>query len=236
MTDLQHTPAYTLTDVAAYTGVRVATLRNWVRGRTYKTKQETKWSGPLIRLSDPDSNLLSFINLVEAHVLSSLRQYHEIRMEKVRAALDYLEREFGAEHPLVDHHFLTDQTDLFIRELDQLINLSESGQLAIHQSLDRYLDRVVRDGQGRLLRLYPVGTYGVEGLRPVVVDPNVGFGKPLIDGTRVPVEVVVERLDAGEAIEELADDYRCNITKLQAAIAWKPRLLSRQASSIEVSA
>lgn len=223
MSHLQHVPTYTVPDVADYIRVPAATLRTWVRGRYYSTKHEgRKWSEPLIKLPDPDVNMLSFINLVEAHVLSSLRRFHEIRMDKVRMALDYLEREFGSEHPLVDHHFLTDKKDMFIRELDQLINLTLSGQLAIHKTLDKYLNRVVRDDKGRLLRIYPVGTYSEEGSRPVVIDPRVGFGQPLIDETRIPVEAVIDRYNAGESIEELAEDYRCEVKKLEDAIAWKP--------------
>jgi uncharacterized protein (DUF433 family) len=37
----------------------------------------------------------------------------------------------------------------------------------------------------------------------IVVDERVRFGKPLIEGTRVPVDVVLGKLAAGLAAEEV---------------------------------
>ena len=44
---------------------------------------------PLIALG-ADSRLLSFDNLVEAHVLNAIRRKHGISMQRVRRALEYL--------------------------------------------------------------------------------------------------------------------------------------------------
>jgi uncharacterized protein (DUF433 family) len=35
----------------------------------------------------------------------------------------------------------------------------------------------------------------------------VGFGRPVLDGTGIRTEVLIERFSAGERIEELAADY-----------------------------
>jgi uncharacterized protein (DUF433 family) len=37
----------------------------------------------------------------------------------------------------------------------------------------------------------------------IVSDPKVMMGKPVIRGTRITVESIVERLDAGESIESI---------------------------------
>jgi uncharacterized protein (DUF433 family) len=45
-------------------------------------------------------------------------------------------------------------------------------------------------------------------MNPVVAsDPAIMFGKPVIAGTRIPVELIVEKLAAGETVEELLLDY-----------------------------
>lgn len=41
----------------------------------------------------------------------------------------------------------------------------------------------------------------------ITVDPAVRFGKPVIHGTRVPVDTVVARVAAGMAIKEVAEEY-----------------------------
>jgi DNA-binding transcriptional regulator YiaG len=62
-------PAYSLAEAAHYLRIPLATLRSWVRGRYYPTDGGKKFFKPVIELPDPNLVSLSFINLVEAHVL-----------------------------------------------------------------------------------------------------------------------------------------------------------------------
>jgi len=41
----------------------------------------------------------------------------------------------------------------------------------------------------------------------ITVDPAIVHGKPAIRGTRIPVQVILELLAAGETVEELLADY-----------------------------
>lgn len=52
----------------------------------------------------------------------------------------------------------------------------------------------------------------------ITVDPGVQFGKPVIAGTRVSVEVVVGNIAAGMAIEEVMEEYRLTREDVLAAI------------------
>jgi uncharacterized protein (DUF433 family) len=47
----------------------------------------------------------------------------------------------------------------------------------------------------------------VSRLDRIAVDPDVVHGKPRIRGTRVPVQVILELLAAGETIDELLSEY-----------------------------
>ena len=38
-------------------------------------------------------------------------------------------------------------------------------------------------------------------------DPSVMMGKPVIKGTRITVELILERLAAGESVEQLLEEY-----------------------------
>ena len=42
----------------------------------------------------------------------------------------------------------------------------------------------------------------------VVLDPKVMFGKPVIRGTRLPVELVLRRLAQGTSVDDLLGEYR----------------------------
>lgn len=50
-------------------------------------------------------------------------------------------------------------------------------------------------------------TYAADRERFIASDPHIFGGQPVIAGTRIPVHTVAERLDAGDTIDVLAEDY-----------------------------
>lgn len=55
----------------------------------------------------------------------------------------------------------------------------------------------------------------------VTINPDVMLGKPVIRGTRVPVELIVRKLGEGAIVEEILDAYP-NLKKkdIQAALLY----------------
>jgi len=47
----------------------------------------------------------------------------------------------------------------------------------------------------------------------IVIDPEICFGKPVIEGTRIPVYLVLELLGEGVTPEELLNNYYQCLTK-----------------------
>jgi uncharacterized protein (DUF433 family) len=45
----------------------------------------------------------------------------------------------------------------------------------------------------------------------IIIDPEIRYGKPIIKGTRVPVEVVLGSLAGGMEIQQIADEYGIKI-------------------------
>ena len=41
----------------------------------------------------------------------------------------------------------------------------------------------------------------------IVSDPKILFGKPTIAGTRISVELILEKLGDGDSVADLLDDY-----------------------------
>lgn len=44
-------------------------------------------------------------------------------------------------------------------------------------------------------------------LKRIVVDPKIMLGKPVIKGTRLPVEIIVEKVAYGATSDDLRKDY-----------------------------
>ena len=130
--DLRVAPAYSIVEAAHYLRMPEGTLRSWVVGRLYAVAGTTKRSRPLIHLDDPKKQYLSFINLVEAHVLAAIRRRHGVRLPKVRKALGYVQGQFPVDRPLIKQAFQTDGLDLFVERYGDLINASrERSSLAL---------------------------------------------------------------------------------------------------------
>ena len=131
--DPRDIPAYTAAQAAHYQWVPEGTLRTWTRGREYPSGKG--YSAPVVSPADPAGGILSFVNLLELHVLSAIRRHHGVDMRRVRHAVSYLAERYGHKHPLIDEKMETDGSHLFIQKLGQLENISENGQLAMRAVL-----------------------------------------------------------------------------------------------------
>jgi uncharacterized protein (DUF433 family) len=60
----------------------------------------------------------------------------------------------------------------------------------------------------------------------IVVDETIRFGKPVIKGTRVPVELVVAKLGGGMTIEEVMAEYELAREDVLAALSYAARSLA----------
>lgn len=220
--DPREMPAYAIDEAALYLQIPRATLRSWVLGRRYPVKGGERTFRPLIRpVTEDGVRLLSFFNLVEAHVLDSIRHVHEVDLVAVRRAVDFVEKRYRTRHPLAEQPFLTDGQDLFVRELGDLLAASAGGQKAMREVLDAHLRRIERDAHGVAERLFLFtrgGSHSANEPRTVLVDPRVSFGRPVLAGTRIPTAVIAERFKAGESVEELVVDYDRSRAEIEEAL------------------
>ena len=60
----------------------------------------------------------------------------------------------------------------------------------------------------------------------IVIDPAVRHGKPVIKGSRVPLELVLGSLAGGMAIDEILKEYDLQKEDVLAALAYATRLIA----------
>jgi uncharacterized protein (DUF433 family) len=211
--------AYCITEASRYLSIPTATLRSWVVGRKYPTDSGIKFFSPLILLPDDARAGLSFVNLVEAHVLDAIRRHHQVPLSKIREAIHYLQKHFSSKHPLAEQRFQTDGIDLFIDKFGKLINVTQSGQIALRELLKAHLHRVEHNANGAAVRLYPfTRKRDLSEPKVIVIDPHISYGRPVLVGTGIPTAIVAERYKAGESIDELAEDYGRSRNEIEEAI------------------
>jgi uncharacterized protein (DUF433 family) len=223
--DVREMASYGIVEAANYLSLPVSTLRSWVLGGNYQTTAGRKIFTPVIDIADKAGRSLSFLNLVEIHVLMAIRRHHTVPLPRVRKALDYLQREFESSHPLAREQFETDGMNLFVSRFGQLINISEEGQLAMRDVLRAHLARIERDADGFPVRLYPFTRWrSLAEPKLIAIDPGVSFGKPVIAGTRIPTASVAERYKSGESIGEIARRFGRSTVEVEEAIRCELRV------------
>lgn len=204
-------PAYGISEAAHYLRVPYQTLRYWLTGFR---KQR-----PIVRMAD--KNRLSFMNLLECHVLAGMRRYYNLRLPKVRSALLQLEKHSPSAHPLLDRSLETNGVDLFLHDFGVIVNLSRHGQSEIGPFMEIHLKRIEHD-PGGLFRFFPF-VMERSGNEPkfILIDPRVGFGKPVIAGTGIHTGTIAARFNARESVDDLAEEYGRTKQEIEEAIRWE---------------
>ena len=221
-TEIRNQPAYGLAEAARYMRVPTATLRSWVAGRSYPKAGGQERFFPLIGPAEKGPPaVLSFWNLVEAHVLRSLRTEHGVALRELRHAIQYAQRTLNIDRLLLREDLRTHAGDVFLEHYGKLIKLNASGQLAMRKLFEEHLKRVEWDEWKFPVRLYPFLRAEETRGRPIAIDPHIAFGRPVLIRAGVSTAAIVERLDAGETVDELAKDYDLRREEIEDAAIYE---------------
>lgn len=219
--DPRELPVYTVIEGAKYLRIPIATLRSWVSGRQYPRSGATGHFKPLIQRPDSLISRLSFNNLVEAHILRALRLQYQVSIKNVRVALEYAQEQCGIERLLLNKNLLRSQAgELFLEKYGNLINLSRAGQLAMKEILKGHLERVEWELPHIPARLYPFFSERTD-RKIIVIDPFISFGRPVVSSKGISTSVIADRVDAGETIRAVADDYELEEREVMEAVVYE---------------
>lgn len=212
-------PLYGLSEAALYLRVPIKTLEYWAFGRGR--------IAPLISVASKSPRAFSFMNLLECHMLASMRTLYDLHLPKIRRAVAHLNKTSGFAHPLIEQPLFTNRVDVLIKEIDNFINLSRDGQLAIPEIVEAHLERVEYDKTIGAFKFYPfVRERSTSEPKFIVIDPALGFGKPVIAGTGISTAVIASRFNARESMPDLAKEYGLEEKQIEEAIRWETRAVA----------
>ena len=212
-------PAYTGAEAARYLRIPLPTVRSWVIGRDYPRRSGQARFQPVIVPPKDPSHRLSFRNLVELAALRAVRTDHGLKLAAVREALNFAQKKFGDEALLASHDLYASPGELFLERYGQLINLNRAGQLGIRAMLQGLLARIQWDKK-LAVRFFPPVPSRPEA-KSVMLDPTVSFGRPVLARLGVTTSVVVDRINAGEGPEAVAQDYGATDQEIMDALAYE---------------
>jgi uncharacterized protein (DUF433 family) len=215
--DVLEIPNYSLAEAVRYFHIPLSTVRYW-----------TEEPNALVALASERPRMLSFKNLVEFYVLEGLRRIHNLKTHAIRAAVeDLLEHEYSR-HPLADYELKTmDGKYLVFSRNGTIVNSSLRGQYEIPEWTAAYLKRVDRDPHGLAQKIYPftkksqLHADDAEPPRTIVIDPNICFGLPVLNGSRITTGFLASRYRGGDSLAAIADSYGRPVGQVKEAIEWE---------------
>ena len=147
------------------------------------------------------------MDLVEIVAIGRLKEVG-FSLREVRHIVANCQSLLNIERPLARLKFKTDGREIFISQGDFLLEMGHrKGMTAWNEVLAPFLEELDYSDDW-VTRWWPLGKH-----MPILIDPDYGFGFPVIAGSGVRTEIVLERLRAGELPEEIAQDF--NITPIE---------------------
>jgi uncharacterized protein (DUF433 family) len=189
---------YTRADAVRLLRMTPSRVSRWVMGYSYTLsyapKAERRAQPPVVRARIPridGSTLISFLDLMELRVVRALID-RGLSLQHVRQVAGLASELFNTAYPFASRRIFTDGREVFaslsrVKADEVLIELSaKHDQLIAGPIVQQYLAELDFDEQSKLAeRWWPLGRSV-----PVVLDPKIAFGAPIIAGTATRTDVV----------------------------------------------
>lgn len=226
---------YTLAEASKLLGgVEVRSLSRWLYGYSYHGHRAgepvDRHSEPLWRPQyDPDAfgeKVIGFHDLLEVRIVREFGRAG-LPLIVVRKCLERARQVFGAQYPLSTQRFVTDG-ETILHEARQAANEEDDGKLLDLRTMQYKFKAIIKPSlyagieylglEAR--RWYPEGPRA-----PIVIDPAVNFGHPIVRGTGIPTEALfASYLAEGKDRSRVARLYDVSPKEVTAAVKYESKL------------
>lgn len=182
-----------------------------------------KWEPQLPMLEERLA--LGFLDLMEVRFVDAFRNAN-VSWKTINRAAEKARKLFGKSHPFATRKFRTDGRAIFVDAVE------ESGehrfydivadQNCLHDILKDYLyEGVEFDENDNAYKWFPRGYE-----RRIVLDPNRGFGQPIVCPESVPTTILAQATRSGQSVDEVASWYEVSVASVEAAVEFERRLMA----------
>ena len=210
---------YSFVEAAHLAKVSTSTVKNWLFGYTVEDREVP----PLFPSDNRD--MVSFLQMIEIMVAGRLRKSGKrVSFQKVRIAYTNAQREWDIEYPfahmkleaLGGHivHFLSSGGSV-----DSFPALDTPGQSTLPGLLRSETVNQIEYDDKLAARWFPVGKKV-----PIVVDPRLSAGLPVIKGRGVTVQAIHKRFKSGLRIDFIAKDFEMDTALIETALQYAERV------------
>jgi uncharacterized protein (DUF433 family) len=205
-------PRYSFAEVDRIVRVSPGTSSRWLKGYHFWYDTQRHEMPPVTPTAET-KEAASFVDLMEVAAIGELRK-KGFSFKRIRRINSYCRLYLKEPRPLVTQKFKVAGQDIFLDvDFDVLVDVGrEAGMLAWREVLRPFLEDVEYEND-LARRWWPLGREHM-----VVVDPDYGFGLPVVEGTGVRTEIIAERHRAGDATDEIAYDFDVTTRQINDAL------------------
>ncbi len=231
---------YTLAEAAKLLTVKQTSLNRWMYGYSYnakatkgvaKKKSEPLWTSQYSP-EDGLGKVIGFKDLLELRVVAEFVR-HGVSLIVVRRCLEQAKVMFSSEHPFTLCRFATDGRTIYT----DVVKNSEEPELIDLRNRQIVFSSIIKPSlfegveydlsQKFARRWFPNKT------KHVVLDPEIGFGKPCLTTLNVPTEAIYSTYLAeganSVALKATAAIFEVSTVEAKAAIDFERSLLKKAA-------
>jgi uncharacterized protein (DUF433 family) len=216
--------AYSVTEAARLAKTTPQTVRRWLLGYHVPGHHMEPVFGR--RERDAENTLqVSFLELIEIAIAAHWRRMN-VQLRRIRDAHEFARRRLYVPFPFATMDFKIQGGHIIHEfEVEEPVRFSgmmafdANGQWALPIQVQEELEAIDFEKTGGMFatRWFPFGRKA-----HVLIDPHLSAGRPVIEGTRIPITAIQERFDAGESIRFLAKDYGVSISVVEEVLRLRP--------------
>jgi uncharacterized protein (DUF433 family) len=206
---------YGFNQVDRLLGLSAGTAERWIDGY----ERGGQCYAPVIRRRPTGDEAVTWGEFVEVQFLARYRD-QGVPLRHMRPVVEGLRDELGVEYPLAWEKPLASQREL-VMDVQEACDVPRplwlvyrTKQLVLTPPAASFYEQVDWHDSGFALRLHPCGRSS-----PVVYDPLVGFGEPVVGSVRT--EVIAEELRAGDSPQSVASGFGLDLDFVLAAAKFE---------------
>lgn len=202
-------------------------IRRWTRGYTYRYKGEVRYTPPIIagdsRQTSNDAPLLTFLDLLEVRFLNAFLD-HGVSWKAIRIAALNARMLLGRHHPFSTRIFKTDGHTILAEIVkgtaDKVLLDLVKKQYVFAQIVAPYLyEGIEFNAFDDPERWWPLGKRYA-----VVIDPERGFGAPIVARSGVPTRILANAVKSERSLEFVAKWYEVTLREVRDAVKFEAQL------------
>lgn len=200
---------YSIPDAAQILSMPTKKVRSWVKKYwEHDFLDSNEKSG--YTWGEQREKAFDFYTLIEIIAVDSFQEIG-VSFPKIKLAHQKLSELLNTKYPFAHAELMSDGNNVFYDLESSLLELSEKQQFSFTELVAPYYKKIDFQQKTQLAeRFWPLGKD-----HQIVVDPHHSFGRPVITGTNITTDAILNMLKAGEEPEFVASIYDLSLSEVK---------------------